>query len=131
MDYPELRENALSLLGEAWNLGVALVEPVAPATGSPLRSLSDLRSQIGGIAWTDEDLRFPVETVRGLVAIQIAQLNGFRSLIAGGPPLLFHPAMTLIRGAAEAGGLLTWLLEPWVAQSGEDELQDEATWAQV
>ena len=131
MDYPELRERALPLLGDAWDLGVALVEPIAPANGSPLSLLSAMRSQMGTIAWTDEDIRFPVESVRGLVAIHIAQLDGFRSLIAGGPPLLLHPAMTLIRGAAEAGGLLTWLLEPWVAPPGDDELQDEAAWAQV
>lgn len=128
MDYRQLCEQAASLVDDGQRMAMDFAAIASPGDSCSIRALEALKSDIGSGNWTDDDLRFLVQAIRGLMGVEGAQLTGLRDLFAAGPPVLLHPAVTLVRGTAEAGGLLIWLLEPWVNNTAGDDQVEETAW---
>jgi hypothetical protein len=101
-------------------IGWRLVDLERPGATSPLLLLAEHRGMIGCGDWRDEDLVFQFQSLRGLVGVATAQLKGLSTLVRDDSGLLLHPAITLIRGLAEACGTAMWMCEPWITPIDED-----------
>jgi hypothetical protein len=92
-----------------------LVDLDSPEVGSSLHLLAANSTRVGVGTWTSDDLLFLDQALRGLAGVETAQLDGLLQMFGSSAPIHLHPSMTVIRGMAEASGLILWLLEPWIA----------------
>lgn len=132
MDSAETRARTIELFDAGLAMSRELVDREIPQGGSPLRLLAANAPMIGPGHWVADDFVFLAQALRGLIGVECAQLDGLSQLLALSDwPLLLHPALTLIRGMAEACGTVTWILEPWIAPLGTSADISATQWAEL
>lgn len=84
----------------------------ADGSEPPPTNVFRLLNSVTGDSWGPPDVDFLARTIQVLTATAGAQLRGAGHVLAAEPPVQLHPLVTLLRGIAEASGMIWWLTAP-------------------
>lgn len=129
MSAQEEVEEAARLIRLGASIGWKLVDTERPNDAGLLYALATHRKSIGHGKWLDEDFVFIFEALRGFLGVGTAQLSGIGALMKNASEILLHPTITLVRGLAEACGVVVWMLEPLITPINEKADVPAVDWA--
>jgi hypothetical protein len=120
----ELPRSLAKLAYEGSALAGTFADGAQPAPTSTLEMLNSVTAH----TWGPADVDFLARTIRALTAIGGAQLRGAGHVLMAEPSIQLHPLVTLLRGIAEASGMIWWLNAPLLPRVDEAVDIQPAEW---